>query len=570
MAIGMGQVPELGREMPTTVAPRRDAFILAGAALLATLLTLNQAGLSVDEVINTNHGKSMVRLLLTNPAGLLDAAAVDRLYRAGHEHPPLARFLIGVAHAPFDPAPKEVVIEPKGGRAASALAYALLVWLTVRQAARLGGRRAGWFAGLALMLCPRVFGHAHHAAPEMIHAAFVMLALDQAGRAFRSPVATEPEATRSTVSPIRLGSWAAVILAGFCLGLALLTKLTAVLIPPILGAALLVGERWRALPNAVVWGVTGTAVFIVGWPWLWPFDLPGYPPGFGGTVARLREFLSVGVNRATIYTWYFGAQFPAEGRPVPWHYPWFHAAFTMPVGVLALGVIGTVRALVADRRVPVLLPALTLPLTLLFFSGPVAKYDGERLFLFALAPFAGMAGLGAEELARLLIHRLGGLSWPRLAIPALLVGMMASDAGGLIRLHPAQLSHWSAAIGGLPGAERLGMDLNYWGDSLTPRLLDRLAAELGPNEKAWLLPTLFPGHAVYQKSGRLELGTVEPGDRFDPASGGLVLLFRRDSYLHDPLPSSILQHGEVRAEFAVDGVWLARVIRVAPGAIPSR
>ena len=55
----------------------------------------------------------------------------------------------------------------------------------------------------------------------------------------------------------------------------------------------------------------------------------------------------------------------------------------------------------------------------------------------------------------------------------------------------------------LAGADRLGLEPTYWGDSLTPRLLDKLAAAAEPDDKAVLAPTLYGGHAAYQMTPRL-------------------------------------------------------------------
>ena len=52
---------------------------------------------------------------------------------------------------------------------------------------------------------------------------------------------------------------------------------------------------------------------------------------------------------------------------------------------------------------------------------------------------------------------------------------MLGQGYGVVALHPFGLSYYNVLVGGLPGAERLGLELTYWGDAVDPVLLDRLA-----------------------------------------------------------------------------------------------
>ena len=80
------------------------------------------------------------------------------------------------------------------------------------------------------------------------------------------------------------------------------------------------------------WAATGLALFVLGWPWLW-YD----------SLARLKAFWGTGVDRLAIRVLYFGQVF--ADRDVPWHYPWFYFAATVPVGLHALGLLGLWRGL---------------------------------------------------------------------------------------------------------------------------------------------------------------------------------------------------------------------------------
>ena len=60
-----------------------------------------------------------------------------------------------------------------------------------------------------------------------------------------------------------------------------------------------------------------------------------------------------------------------------------------------------------------------------------------------------------------------------------LVALLVGQGYGVVTLHPFGLSYYNLLVGGLPGAERLGLELTYWGDAVDGPLLDRLASR-GP------------------------------------------------------------------------------------------
>ena len=181
----------------------------------------------------------MVSVCLQDPASLARPEGVLRVWRVGHEHPPLTRLLVGIGQHLFDPAPERPDVHaPHGGRLASALAFAFALLLVYRWAGALEGVAAGVFAALAVALMPRVFGHAHLASPEMISAAAMLAAwLTAIWAAERGG-----------------GRW---LIAGVVLGVALLTKLTAVLVPVSVILALLVA--WLAPSSLAIWGLIGGA-----------------------------------------------------------------------------------------------------------------------------------------------------------------------------------------------------------------------------------------------------------------------------------------------------------------------
>jgi len=104
---------------------------------------------------------------------------------------------------------------------------------------------------------------------------------------------------------------------------------------------------------------------------------------------------------------------------------------------------------------------------------PTPKYDGIRLFLPAAAGLAVMGGMGMDRVARWLESVL------RIPTPLTALGVSLLSAGSLVSVHPHYLSYYSPTVGGLPGAERLGFELTYWGECLGPEVLRTLNEEHG-------------------------------------------------------------------------------------------
>ena len=70
------------------------------------------------------------------------------------------------------------------------------------------------------------------------------------------------------------------------------------------------------------------------------------------------------------------------------------------------------------------------------------------------------------------------------------MGLFVAVQGvGLVLYHPCQLSHYSLLVGGLRGAERLGFEVNYWGDAVEESLLAE-AARRSPGRTVLFGPSL--------------------------------------------------------------------------------
>ncbi len=469
--------------------PRRTRLALAALALLAGLAvvaTLDAAGdyphlgegpgLTVDEMFNVGEGCRLVRATGMWMAGAfhwrkvfgerddLGAAAPAGYHLA--DHPPLGRFALGLAHEavlaaapPSSRGPSPFV--PTAARVGSALAFAWLVYVVGLATAGWYGPLAGVSAALALILMPRVFAHAHLASLEMmITLAYTATVISLAERWSR------PGGPRSRDA----------VLPGLLLGLALLTKIQAVLLAPPVAAWAVWHWRLRAVKPLMIWASLGAVVFLVGWPWIWidPLD-------------HLTEYFARTTQRASLSVWYLGIKSP--DNQVAWHYPLVMFATTVPLGRHVLACCGRCSRRWrwwTDPRA-VLLAACTAFPVLLFAIPGLSVYDGARLFLVVFPLWAVLAGRGTVVARDWLSARLSrGLT------NGLLAAVLVSQAWGVIVMHPCGLGFYNLAVGGPAGAERLGLEPTYWGDSLTRGFLAEVAERVPEGETIAVFPSLHP------------------------------------------------------------------------------
>jgi 4-amino-4-deoxy-L-arabinose transferase-like glycosyltransferase len=565
-----------------TDAPRsapRLSLVLGSGAFVAVLLTLADPGITIDEPLDVRVGHDYAITLRLWAAGKWSPFRrpdVDRAFAGSAQHPPLGRVLVGESSRAFGPfAALFGLADTYGvyaGRVAPAAAFGLLVGLVAGFTARRAGRAAGVGAAVALVFMPRLFAHAHFATLDTI------LNLFWVGTVLAAAGAVEA----------RRPVWA-LAAAGVLWGLALLTKIHAWLLPPLLLGWTLARLGWRrGTAGWLAWCVVGLAILFVGWPWLW------HDP-----VGRLRAFLGTSVERLALRVEYFGRVY--LDRDVPWHYPWLYFAVTVPVGLHLLGVVGLIDAWRGRQRdaSPVLLIGAML-LLLAVFSTRAPVYDGERLFLPVFPLWAVFVGRGFAVLWR----AAGGVSFPpfprererakvqapgegraerqppisphsappRGPLPlgegetasrpgsrvlrAGLVLFVVAQGWGLVRMHPFQLSYYNALIGGLPGAARLGMELTYWGDAVDRRLLDALAARIRPGQTAALVPTLHHIQPVATTTPALARRGVVLQDQAAAGRADWLVVYRRTAYWPEGLARR-LDGRRPRLSNTRQGVWLA-------------
>ena len=401
------------------------------AAFGATLVTIDDPGLTWDEPFSILAGRSYVQWLGELPRLPFSRQLIDLHWAVNHEHPPLAKLAMGLFQA-LMPEQMGMVLP---SRFAIALVFGLLVELVFRFGGRAFSGLTGLLAAASLVCLPRVFGHAHLASLDLAMATTWLLSVVTFARA------------------VETGTWRWGVLAGVSLGLALLTKINAVFLPLALAGWGIGFHRKRALvPLAWTLGI-GLAVFFLGWPWLWP-----------APVARIGAYLFPRW-RVAIPVQYFGRVYAGA----PWHYPLVLTLATIPIGILFLALVGAARAVRRFRESPLLaLLLINVAVALGPFLLPwLPKYDGVRLWLPAFPFLALLAGVGAARCWVWVAERSKKRPWRPLFVTAV---FFLSQAAATVWVHPCELSYYNALVGGLRGADRLGLEPTYWHDVVNRRL----------------------------------------------------------------------------------------------------
>ncbi len=594
-------------------------LLIALAALAAVLATIapdgNGPGVTCDEPYHILQGKWLVTALRRQGPAFFLPQNIKQNFDWPMGGPPvqapLGYWILGWTNHLFDPAPENpLVFSIDAARFAPAAAFALLILLVGTWTARREGALAGTVAAAAVALTPRLFGHAHLAALDMLTTLFFVAALLALADAARS------------------GKTWCFALAGVVWGAAMLTRLHGLLLAPPVILWLFWRLRGRVVWPLSAWCAAGAATFFLGWPWLW-LD----------PVGHFLRYLSTGPHRMSLHVFYWGQIWADRG--VPWHYPWVMFAVTVPLGLLALGIIGlwsecaglrparrssrpaSRENFLRDGDGALIVGMMLFPLALFSLPG-VPVYDGVRLFLMVFPLWAIWVGVGARRFVEsgssgsrvgqakhsggrvgqakrspTSLRRVGQakrsptrtdaetdtnaetaennggaalrlthttLLSTQVAHPtrwrtAALAIFIALQGIGLAIYQPCCLSYYNLLVGGLAGADRLGFEATYWGDSVREPLLAE-GARLADGSPLLYAPNLAPfqAPAVAMCSPSLsEAGVELVGENLsapNPADGcRYAVIYNRRAD-----PASVLGRGKVVCEYRKQGVWLSRLI----------
>jgi 4-amino-4-deoxy-L-arabinose transferase-like glycosyltransferase len=472
---------------PTDWLKKRSTIAILLGTLTVLLLTVTapDIGLTWDEPAYIAASESYLgwfRQLVRRPAFALSARGIDRYWTANHEHPPLDKVWSGLVWS----IARFALDDLTAHRLGNILLVGALVGMLYTMVATSAGTVAGLAAVAALLSMPRFFFHAHLAALDVPAAVAVFTVTFVFWRSRDRP-------RRNCSGRDRPAPWWGAIL-GLSWGMALATKVNALFVPPVLGLWTLIFRRRLVLfGRLLLMGLIGPPLSLSLWPWLYPDPW-----------TRLDGYIKwVTVDHWKIGQWYLGRFY----MPPPWHFAFVITLAVVPTALTVLCLLGIARAgwdtprraLVGLLLLSALVPMLALAI------GQSMVYDNDRLFMPSFPFLAALAGLGFAWLADGLRHALGRIAKPQVArhlaraIVALLFVPHLVRAGGI---YPHLLSYYSEAIGGLPGAVRLGLETTYWCETYA-RALDYLNANAPPGAVVWVQDWSHDVMFYYQLQGQL-------------------------------------------------------------------
>ena len=126
-------------------------------------------------------------------------------------------------------------------------------------------------------------------------------------------------------------------------------------------------------------------------------------------------------------------------------------------------------------------------------------------------------------------------------------------------MRPCYLSYYNLDIGGLPGAERLGMEIDYWGESLTRELWDEVLKTVPAGGTVHVTPVVHPLQLTFLESQLPRLMqrgiTLQPCIPERTQEVKYLLLFRREADLA-PQVQKLITPATPTAEVRRQGVRL--------------
>ena len=492
---------------------RHQLIAIGLITFTAAVISLPQIGITDDDDFYQYAGHAYVRWMksaVTQPTKAFRKTQIDAHFVHNKEHPPLAKYLIGVGrwigHDVLG-----MWSSPQASRLGICAMLALAIMVTFAFTYSRAGPLAAWFAGLALLLFPRFAFHGRVPTLDMTVAATTTAFLLCFWHLHRKP------------------GWRAPLLMGLVFGLALASKLNAPFALIGCGLYWLVQNLGTAqtqdkgfiLPTLPLWmivvPVVGFAVHLILWPHMW-ID----------TINRYATYVAFHTKHYPIYLFYEGQIWE---RPfAPWHAPFKLAWATLPTFTLVCGLIGFGRLLGAFRQRNedgrfarfLCLHAFVAIGTVAF--SPVPKYGGVKLFLPFFPLFAIAAGLGFVQLRQALTNvwsehfaqPFGGIV---LAAALLSTGLLDTW-----RFAGHELSSYGHHIGGLQGAVNRGFERQYYD------VFDRSLTDWLNQQPAEQRVHFEPNHKEYVRSApyMMRRGDLRGTLRLSPSQNSEIVILTHE------------------------------------------
>ena len=545
-------------------------LVLGLVTLVVIVATLGDVGLTWDEplYIKASRGyMSWLGLLRRDPVDALSDAVIVRWWVQDPTlelHPPLGKLLSGFTWAAF----RNLIGDISAHRLANAGLFSLLVAMVYWMVSKAYDTPSGAFAALALLLMPRMFLHGHLAnidttvAITWFLAVYLFWLLQARVRRISDAAAcsnsgSEPDDAKGS-APHALSSMAIVLPAlvtGVAFGLALATKMNAVVLPIVWLAWLVAFDRspWSMLRLALI-GLVGLVTFVGSWPWL-----------YHETLNRLIYYFFMASRFKDRPQYYLGEVLPH----VPWHYPLVITVAVVPLIIIVLAALGTLRILrskPADRTGWLFILNAALPL-LVAALGIQAAYSGERHFIPAYPYLACLAGVGFGHLAKILAQawnrarRTPISRWTWRWIWLALLMLLLPTAVTIARLHPYELSYYSESVDGIKGAATIGLETTFWCETYRDSL-PYLNQNAAPGASVWVEnPYVL---RLYQRSDMLrEDLKITGGDTVSPFDADLaVVQMRQTGFAYTPEVLDLLKDRAPVYTLSRFGVPLMHIFRI--------
>lgn len=447
------------------------ALVIFIFVFVSLLITDKHIGFTWDEpayIVAAESYSHWFGELFQDPAYAFSAEGIEAYWDVNHEHPPMNKIWSGLVWAASRNLLPDLTAHRLGNMILNSLLFVFLFLLVKDEY----GWETGVLASVFLFSMPRVFFHAH------------LTSLDLAVVSLIVAVMLLFWKTRENES------WWVDIALGLVWGLAVSTKVNAVFALFVLGIWTLIYCRHKFMFRRLfIMGVVAVPLFLVTWPWL-----------FHDSLWRILEYVwFITIGHWQIGQWYLNQYY----LPPPWHFPFVLTAVIVPLTLLILFIIGSIRtlALKNGRSFGVfLLLNVFFPMIVLALGQSVV-YDNDRLFIGAMPFMAALAAIGFYALVQKAKQWLSG--WQlQLAVAVMLLLVLLPPAVEARSLYPHFLSYYSHLIGGVSGADRAGFEVTYW-TSTYHEVLDYLNENGNEGDVVWVEPYSFETMTYYQLQGLL-------------------------------------------------------------------
>jgi len=277
------------------------------------------------------------------------------------------------------------------------------------------------------------------------------------------------------------------------------------------------------------------AVYIALWPFLW--DSP------------LFKFIQYFVLNST----HKGVPVSILGQ-IYTHAPWWYTPMmllvTTPIFILIFFFLGVIYAIRKTRNQWDKIILLNACFPIAFFSLPgVYRYDGVRLILASFPFVCLIAARGIQITVKIFQKKLRPL-----AIFVIGAGWIFTVYTSLVQIHPWESSYYNELVGGVKGAQIIGLETEFWGNAYLGVL-----PWMNENKKDMMCvyPTTAPFY-YYQAMGQIESGVVFNAGR--GACKYMVVLMRQGMF--DPFVKQMVKSDKPVYQLLVQGVPLIGIYNI--------